>query len=213
MTQETKQEVERFLRDGDKPGAIKHLRETYGFSLAQSKILVEAMEEKLYLISDKPWLKQDTVPDESAKARLTGLLAGGRKIEPGRIFLLIFGAVGVLFLSVAGYIFYSQNQSIGKSDLVTGQVIRMKTNGDGMAAPVFEYEFDGRKWLHASSTYSSPPAYEVNEEVPIYVNREDPADITVDTFSDRWFLISIFGFMGLVFTGIPVLVASLVRRR
>lgn len=253
MTLEAKHEVERFLRNGEKIGAIKYLRDTYGFSLEQSKILVEAMEGSLDPALGNVYPDSRKVAlNEHEQSHATALLESGKKMEavkyakeklriplreakeivdelersvnpqhhsapmaygPGRIFLLMFGAVGGLFLGIAGYIFYSQNQSIEKSDLISGQVIDMKVNGDGLAAPVIAYEWNGQKWLHASSTYSSPPAYEVNEEVPIYVNRHDPEDIVVDTFSDRWFLISLFGFMGFLFTGIPVLVARFTRRR
>jgi hypothetical protein len=36
--------------------------------------------------------------------------------------------------------------------------------------------------------------------VPIYVNKSDPDDIIVDTFVDRWLLITIFAGIGLIFS-------------
>lgn len=250
MTHEAQEEVAKLLRKGEKIGAIKHLKETYGFSLEQSKILVEAMEGTLD--TDSPYLKsRSTSLDESALAHVSDLLRKGKKIDairfvkdslgirlkqartivedldrslhpgrkaamthgPGLIVSIIFGSIGTLFLAIAGYIFYSQSLSIGKSDLVTGRVIRLETKSDGMSAPVIEYEWNGQRWLYASKTYTSPPAYTVDETMSIYVNREDAADIIVDTFSDRWFLITVLGSMGLIFTGIPVLIGVLGARR
>ena len=45
MSLEARKEVERFLREGKKIAAIKHLQDTYGFTLSQSKMFVDAIEE------------------------------------------------------------------------------------------------------------------------------------------------------------------------
>jgi hypothetical protein len=44
----------------------------------------------------------------------------------------------------------------------------------------------------------------VNEEVEMFVNRNDPDDVVVNTFSDRWLFIFIFGLIGFIFTAIVV---------
>ena len=249
MTREAQQKVEKFLQNGEKVRAIKYIKDTYGFSLEQSRILVEAIEGHATTETASRNAGTDTL-SASATARVSELLRAGKKIEairyvkdslnvrlkqaktlveeversvhpvrPGsatpaaRLVLLLFGIVGLVFVSIAGYLFYSQNRSIQTSDLVPGRVIRLVTQSDGMSAPVIEYRWNGQKWLHASKTYSSPPAYDLDEEVPVYVNRADPSDIIVNTFLDRWFLVTIFGSMGLLFTGIPIVLSLLGRHR
>jgi ribosomal protein L7/L12 len=254
MTHQARQEIERLLQKGEKIGAIKHLKDAYGFSLEQSKILVEAIEGKIDAASANPYLNRvSSKLDEAAKAHVSNLLKSGNKIQavkfvketlrlrlkeakdqveelekilqpgmtaktsaifnPVSVIRVVFGGVGAIMLAIAGYLVFAQSQSIANSELVTGRVVRMQATSDGMTAPVIEYQWNDKNWLHASTTYSSPPAYEVNEAVPIYVNRQDPTDITVDTFTDRWFLITILGSMGLGFGGIPLFVTWLTRRR
>lgn len=130
-----------------------------------------------------------------------------------KILLLIFGVVGSIFIAIAGVTFYNQSQSIEKSSLITAQVIRMEVNSEGLSAPVIEYEWEGKKWLYASSTFSKPPAYQLDEKVPVYVNRENPGEIVVNTFSDRWLLITLFAGLGSVFVAITATVAWLSTHR
>jgi phosphatidylglycerophosphatase A len=88
----------------------------------------------------------------------------------------------------------------------------MNTNQKSGSAPVIEYEWDGKKWLYASKTYSTPPAYSVNEQIPIYLNRvKNPGEIIIDTFLGRWFLIALFGFLGLMFFCIPLLIYHVIK--
>lgn len=251
MTSEAKKEVETFLLKGEKIAAIKHLKDVYGFSLEESKVLVEAMEQTISIRPATAGAYGYTTPDESLKSQVLTLLERRQKIEaiklvkktlgmplntarkwvddferemklcyrkPWRnkkqdILIYAFMAVGILLISGAGYIYLRQSQSIQQSDLVKGKVIRMKENEEGLQAPVIEYEWRGQKWLYASVTYSSPPAFAVDEEVPVYVNRQEPDDITVDTFSERYLLILILGVLGMFFTGIPLLILFLTTPR
>ena len=93
------------------------------------------------------------------------------------------------------------------------KVVSMQDNGDGMSAPVIEYEWHGKKWVYASTTYTSPPAFSVNEQVPVYVNRQKPDDVVVDTFSERYFGIFVLGVLGVFFVGIPLLIIYFTSKR
>lgn len=102
------------------------------------------------------------------------------------IFLMV---VSVFLLAAAAAVYFFQSESIGNSDRVTGTVSGMKSLDTGESAPVIEYEWQGSKRSYESTFYSSPPDYHVGQSVPLFVNREDPDDITLDTFIDRWALI------------------------
>jgi len=249
MSLQAKKEVERFLREGKKIAAIKHLQDTYGFTLSQAKLLVNHLEDSGDVVAETAGPSQaDLKPDEALKARVKALLSGGQKIQAiklakdtlrvrlngakvwvedieremnpnyrlqsgrslhsgaGGILLGVFIGLGLLFMGAATYIYFRQAQSIQHSDLIKGKVVSMQQNSEGMSAPVIEYEWHGKKWTYQSTTYSNPPAFSVDEEVPVYVNRQDPDNITVDSFSERWLIIFILGLMGSFFVGIPLLV-------
>ncbi|MEX1241286.1 MAG: DUF3592 domain-containing protein [Cyclobacteriaceae bacterium] len=256
MSREAKKEVERFLREGRKIGAIRHLQDAYGFSLSQSKTLVEALEQSVddNPVPDTTFAQSGASADEVLKAEIKELLTRGKKTEaiklaretlrvrlngakvwvedieremdpgyarhgtafrrvPGGVVMGVFMALGLLFLGGATYIYLRQSQSIQQSDLIKGKVVSMQHNNEGLSAPVIEYEWHGTKRVYSSNTYSSPPAFFVDEEVPVYVNRQDPDTITVDTFSERWLLILILSVLGVFFVGIPMLVMYFNTRR
>jgi ribosomal protein L7/L12 len=266
ISREAKKEVERFLREGRKIAAIKHLRDYYGLSLSQSKVIVEDLEQNG---DDGPVAASfpDGSPnaDEILKAEIKRLLAGGKKIQAiklakdtlrirlngakvwvddieremnpnhrplhgvarpyrtgatgralhsgaGGILMGAFIALGLLFMGGATYVYLRQSQSIQQSDLIKGKVVSMQQNNEGMSAPVIAYEWHGTKRVYSSKTYSSPPAFSVDEEVPVYVNRQDPDNITVDTFSERWLLMFILSVLGAFFVGIPLLIMYFTTR-
>ena len=109
------------------------------------------------------------------------------------IFLMI---VSVFFLGAGAIIYFLQSQSIGNSDRVAGLVTEMKTLDNGASAPVVAYEWKGNKRSYESTYYSSPPDYQVGQSVFLFVNRDDPEDIILDTFSDRWALMVGLGVIG-----------------
>jgi hypothetical protein len=118
------------------------------------------------------------------------------------IFLII---VSFVLLAAAGIVYLIQSQSISNSDRVEGVVAEMRSGDAEAAAPVVEYEWKGKKRTYESTFYSSPPDYQVGQHVFLFVNREDPDDVTIDTFIDRWALI-----VGLAVPGAVILAISIV---
>ena len=116
-----------------------------------------------------------------------------------KLMSLVFGLIGLLFLGIAAGIYYFQSKTISNSDFIQGRVIDMQYSGDG-AAPVITYRSGGKHRTWRSNTFSNPAAYELNEQVALYVNKDNPKDVVIDTFIDRWLLITIFGGIGLVFS-------------
>lgn len=246
LTIETKKEVQDLLRRGKKLHAIQYLHDTFGVSLHQGKLLVEALEQELQSnepdrigISDAPvqnnlkgqvteLLRQDKKIEavKLVKTELdTGLKEALRMVEevetemnPGlkfmkvrtrgrsdhRIFSWIFGGIGCLLLCIAGLIYYFQLQTIGKSVQGKGVVIELQRSSKG-TAPVIAYDWQGKEMLYYSGTYSSPSAYELDEEVDLFINSEDPTDVIVNTFTDRWLAVVIVGGIGIVFTFFAIL--------
>lgn len=64
--------------------------------------------------------------------------------------------------------------------------------------PVFEYSYQGRKYLTASNTSSNPPAFEVGEKVELYLDPDDPAKIYVPGDKTIYIVCGILGGIGAV---------------
>jgi hypothetical protein len=65
---------------------------------------------------------------------------------------------------------------------VVREVTEMYYVDEGGGAPVMQYEWRGKKHSYASRTYSSPPEYEVGQIISLYVNREEPDEISSTRF-------------------------------
>lgn len=104
--------------------------------------------------------------------------------------------VALMSLATALIIFVVQKNSISTSDRVNGVVNELRFLDSGESAPVVTFEWKGKKRLYESTNYTNPDEYAVGQEVPLFVNREDPDNIILDTFSGRWSLIVGFGVIG-----------------
>ena len=124
------------------------------------------------------------------------------KLDPARVVGVAFGALGAIFLLVVALLYWNDQKSTTSSDRVTGTVIDLDYNSSGSAVPVIEYRHHGKKKILIGSVWSSPPAFNVDEKVDLLVNNEDPTNVTIDSFIERYFLISLFVLFAVVFGGI-----------
>ncbi|MCW5876693.1 MAG: DUF3592 domain-containing protein [Anaerolineales bacterium] len=70
-------------------------------------------------------------------------------------------------------------------------VVRMVSSSDSegdccVYSPVFEYTVEGQQYGFESRNASSPPAYQVGQQVEILYNPEDPNDAVVNSFFEMW---------------------------
>ena len=70
-------------------------------------------------------------------------------------------------------------------------------------------EVDGSPYQYISSIYSNPPTFELNETVEIYVNKDDPNDVIINSFVNKWLIVTIFASFGLVLDLIGLLLLKL----
>ena len=126
------------------------------------------------------------------------------------IFLMV---VSLLFLGIAAIIYFKQARSIASSDRVEGVVSEMKSLDTGESAPLLEFEWRGKKRSFESTFYSYPPDYEVGQRLFLFVNRDDPEDVTLDTFEDRWALIVGLSVPGGVFLLISIVILQFAKRK
>lgn len=176
-----KAQVISLLLENKKIEAVKIVKTELSTRLKEALVLVEKVDKEIN-------------PNYRSVNLGTGCLGGGFKV-----FTLIFGSIGLLLIGIAGLVYYFQNQTIENSDTIQGVVVDFSAKSGGTVAPVIAYIWNGEKKLYYSSAYTNPPAYEMDERVYIFVNRSDPEDVVVDTFSDRWLAITIVGGLGSFF--------------
>lgn len=251
MTGEAKEEVEKFLRSGDRPGAIQYLTDTFNISSKDAEVLVVALEQESSVTSIPGSEPANPAPtttlDGPLKAEVAQLLQTDRKLDAVKhvrkhlhvglkealimvgevaretnpnyvsfdltgclqmvakgigIFLMVCSLV---FISAAAIIYFVQEQSIAGSDEVTGRVTAMQPADHGGTAPVIEYDWRGKKQSYQSPNYASPPDYYVGQTVTLFIHREEPDEITINSFADRYALI-----VGLGVPGTVLLIVSIV---
>ena len=134
-------------------------------------------------------------------ARLSGSLtnapSGNRIPKNSKAIALSLVGISLLMFGLAVYFFLEKNKQIADSYMTSGVVVGFIIN-EG-AAPIISYEIEGTVYQYTSNIYSSPPSYELNETVEIYVNNNDANDIIINSFGNKWLLTMIFGGFGFVF--------------
>jgi hypothetical protein len=137
-----------------------------------------------------------------------------------RIFVPVFGLVGLVFLAVASFSIRSEIQFRTGAIRVPGIVVEMErtrgSKGETMYRPVFQFaDLNDRVHKVTGSVASSPPAYDTGESVTVLYRPESPETAQLDSFMDAWFLPLVFGLLGSVFTSIGggVLIYAIRHRR
>ena len=191
LTPEQKQHVIWLLQNGNKLEAVKYFKETLNIGLQDAHELTEKLQEEI----------------GPSSRSFGGTVKPGSKI--GRWVGLGFMFIGIIMLAAVAYIVISNNKFEQRATPAKGKVIDFTTHessdDDGgsttMFAPVFEYEYNGQTYQHTSSTSSSSPEYDVGEEVEVLVDPQNPYEVLVNTFWEKWFLSVVLGIMGTMFTG------------
>ena len=142
-------------------------------------------------------------PEEARSyiARLSGSLPDATPASASpkgsKTIALVLIGLSLLMFGLAVYFIIEKNKEIANSYLAEGVVAGFIIN-EG-AAPIISYEIEGIVYQYTSNIYSSPPSYDLNETVEIYVSNNDPNDIIINSFGNKWFLPMIFGGFCFVF--------------
>lgn len=88
------------------------------------------------------------------------------------------------------------------SSKVIGKVSSLDYSSSGTAAPIIGYRMNGKKHYFHGTVWTSPPSFDVGEEVELLVNNNQPEQVIVNSFFERYFMISLLAFFAMVFGGI-----------
>jgi hypothetical protein len=66
--------------------------------------------------------------------------------------------------------------------------------------PIIRYEVKGKEYTMEAPVYSDTPEFTKGEQVTLFVHKENPDMVIIDTFTQRWFMIILIGSIGAFFT-------------
>jgi uncharacterized protein DUF3592 len=118
------------------------------------------------------------------------------KKSVGKGIQIVVFFVGFVLVGIAVYWVILTNNKIAQSELISGQVIDMVYSEDS-SAPVIGYEINGMNYHYVSGIYASPPAYQLNESIEIYVSKDNPNEVMINSFINKWLVAVILGSIGL----------------
>ncbi len=112
----------------------------------------------------------------------------------------VFGGVGLLLLIVSISVYFYKSKSLEGTVLIKGKVVEITSSG----TPKVEFELNNQTYQIYGSVSSKPPAFDIDEEVELFVNPKSPQTASIDSFMENWFLVLGLGFMGTIFAAIGI---------
>lgn len=201
LTPEQKEHAIELIEMGNQLDAVRYLQETLDITSDQALILAEKLEEETESDLEKEFnsLKEEMHKKPSVNV---GRLVGG-----------IFMGLGAIMLAIAVYFLISNYQFSERAITVKGKVTDYESyqsgNDDGgsttMYTPTFQYEFQTKTYTHKSTTSSSSRDYEMGELVEVLVDPNNPNEMLIDNFWEKWFVSVLLSGLGIMFTGMGYL--------
>lgn len=208
LTPEQKEHAIHLIEIGEKLEAVRYLQNLLSLTAEQALALTEKLEAE---VEDGPDLKQEFLK-KSKEMQRSG-------IKLSRIVGGIFMSIGIIMVVVSIYLIYSHQQFEKKAIVVTGKVVDFETyistddnSSTTMYRPVFEYAYKGKTYTYPSTGSSSSKGFEIGEPVEIYINPDQPEDVLVNSFMEKWFLPMLLAIMGTAFAGMGYLAVRLLGR-
>lgn len=183
LTLEDKSTIEDLLRQNKKIEAVKYLHTKFNLGLKGALTHVEIIQKEI---------DPNFVPSR-----------GGCALNIFRIVAFSFGFIGMLLLGIGLLIYYLDAAVVKEENKTRGVVTGLI--GSNTLAPTITYSWNGKSYTYQSTLYSNPPAFEINEEVMLYVNPQKPEEVVIDTFSERWLAIVILSAIGGVFVFLSII--------
>ncbi len=210
LTPEQKEHAIELIEMGEKLEAVRYFQQVLHIDAEQALLLAETLEKEVEPESE--------IDMQEFHQRHEAMKRSGTKV--GRLVGLIFMSIGMVLLAIAGYLIYAHQQFEKNAVTVKGTVVEFQSyisNNDNssttMYTPVFEYEYKGKKYTYVSTSGSNVKEYEVGERIDILVDPENPDDVLVNSFMEKWFVSVLLGFMGTLFTGLGYLAFAVLGKK
>lgn len=209
LTPEQKEHAIDLIETGNKLEAVRYFQKILSLDAEQALALTEKLETE---IEDGPEIDPQFEQKLEAR-RQTGL-------NIGKIVGNLFMGIGLVMLGFAAYLVYAHQQFEKRALTVTGTVVAYHSHisyddnsSTTMYAPEFEYTVKGKTYNYVTSSSSSFKTYAIGDEVDVLVDPDNPQEVLVNSFMEKWFLPVLLGAMGLAFAGMGYAVARILGRK
>jgi Protein of unknown function (DUF3592) len=208
ITEEQQEELETLVEFGHKLEAVRYAQQEIGLDAEAAIALVEAVEAKFEAAKDKE-LEAAGNEVEKSTANLPGLLGK------------IFGGIGVILLLLGVYFGYRTNTFLETAVAVPGLVKeyrerQVKNTEDNTVntyvSPVLEYHYNNKDYLFLSPYLTTMPEYAIGDQLPLLIDPNEPGKPDIDSFMNRWFVSILLCSIGLVFSGIGMIIVRAFRK-
>ncbi len=194
---EIKEQLLDLVFSGKKEEAIKLLQGKYGADRAEA--------EKLLQLA----IRENVTPAKLFSAvlkRASIHVAGGKGCRHTmfKYAAIICGFIGIPPLLIACGIYLYRDQQISESSIVAGIVTELKpyhSYGEPVEyTPIISYEVNNQNYTIEALVYGDTPEFEEGESVALYVHRDNPNVVIINTFTQKWFMVILIGSIGMVLT-------------
>ncbi len=117
----------------------------------------------------------------------------------------IFSSIGLLLIIGAISVYFYTNKSLEGTIIIKGKVIGLSSS----RTPKVEFQMNNQTYQIDGSVSSKSPAFDVGEEVELFVNPKSPQTASINSLLENWFVVLTLGFIGIVFSTIGI---SVVRK-
>lgn len=193
---EIKEKISGLVFSGKKEEALKLIQDKYGASRTEAeKLLQLALKESVSSLKFFSILK-------SQSERINNGM--GCKQTIFKYVGISMGFIGIPPLLIAIAAYFYMDQQIKDGELTIGIVVELRPYVEyGKPTdytPIIDYEFNGKPYSMEAPVYSDSPEFSLGEQVELYVDRDDPDSVLINTFTQKWFMVILIGSFGGFFT-------------
>ena len=121
-----------------------------------------------------------------------------------KIFVLVFGGIGAVLLLFAGISYFREQSFLDRAQVVTGTVTdyNLSSSNDSGSSycPVVDFTTQkGERVKYYANVCSSPPSYDIGEQVEVLYDPEDITHAQMNGFWSRYTGVIVLGCIGLPF--------------
>ena len=185
ISETTKNQVRRLVAQNKKLEAVKLVKDEFGLSLRDAVSLVEAVDTDEEIRFNT--FQRSPFPNRNS----------GHRGKPFTVLSKAFIGVGILLCAVAAALAYDTDTELKESQLVPGKVVDFVPGSQ--YAPVVQYSYNDQLLEVEGMVSSNPPAYDIGEEVGVFVPNDPTKTTHIDSITELWIVPLILSLIGLIF--------------
>jgi Protein of unknown function (DUF3592) len=122
-----------------------------------------------------------------------------------KIFVLVFGGIGVILLALAGFFYMREVSFLKSAQTASGTVIDYELshstdNSGSTYCPVIDFTTNaGERVKYYANVCSSPPAYDMGDEVQVLYDPQDIKNVQMKSFWSQYVGVFVLACVGAPF--------------